>query len=257
MTDPSAGPLLSVAGLTVSHGGHRIVDSLSLDVNPGELVGLIGANGAGKTTVFDAICGFVDHGGSVRFDGAEIGGWPPHRRARAGIGRTWQDVELFDDLTVEQNCRVAARPGGLRQTATDLFGLHRHHGDDEAVATALAAVGLADEANVRPSALSLGHRKLAGVARALAGAPKLLLLDEPAAGLDQSESLEFGRALRRLIVGGDGSLSGLLIDHDTQLIFDVCDRVYVLDFGVLVAEGTVDEIRRDPRVIAAYLGVGP
>jgi len=244
---------LVVSGLSVRYGAHRAVSDVSFRVDAGELVGLIGANGAGKTTTLDAVSGFVDHDGTVTLGGVDLTGVAPHRRARAGLGRTWQGVELFDDLTLRQNCSVAARPVGWTNLARDVVGRRRDPVSDERVDAGLAAVGLLDVADRRPGELPHGHQKLAGVARALAGSPQVLLLDEPAAGLDRAESAAFGTTLRRLV--DDLGTATLLIDHDTRLIFDVCDRVVVLDFGAVVATGPAAEVRSDPRVIEAYLGV--
>ncbi|MFN8051433.1 MAG: ATP-binding cassette domain-containing protein [Acidimicrobiales bacterium] len=255
MTDPGAPgeSLLTCSGLTVRHGGHVVVSDVDLTVGHGEVVGLIGANGAGKTTTIDAISGFVAHEGRVALEGVDLAHEPPHRRARAGIGRTWQGVELFDDLTVGQNCRLSTPHGGWRGVVADLFGRPVSPDVTAVVDGALNAVGLAHLADRRPSDLSNGQQKLVGVARALAARPRVLLADEPAAGLDDVERVEFGRALRAA-VASDG-VGVLIVDHDTRLIFDICDRVYVLDFGAVVAVGTAAEVRASPAVIEAYLGV--
>jgi branched-chain amino acid transport system ATP-binding protein len=207
----------------------RALAGVDLAVEPGQLVGLIGPNGAGKTTLVDAVCGFVPATGVVRFDGQPIEDLAPHRRARAGLARTWQSLELFDDLTVAENLAVAG----------------------SGVAEALAATGLDDVADRLPTELSQGRRKLVGLARALAAGPTLLCLDEPAAGLDSDESLALGRRIRALV---DGGLSVLLIDHDMGLVLGVSDHVVVLEFGRVIASGPPDEVRADERVVAAYLG---
>ena len=259
-------PLLMTSALTVSYGGLVAVSAVDLEIHAGELVGLIGPNGAGKTTTIDAICGFAPHRGRVSFLGRDLSNAPPYVRARTGIARTWQSIELFDDLTIRENCEVAAAPTGVRTLVRDIvaprWGRRSSAPADSqrSVADALERLGIAEDADRLPSELSSGHQKLAGVARALAASPRLLLLDEPAAGLDSTESIALGRQLRAVIdhrQAGREPMAALLIDHDTRLVFDVCDRIYVLDFGAIIAFGTPDEIRSDPAVIEAYLGLSP
>jgi ABC-type branched-subunit amino acid transport system ATPase component len=218
----------------VRFGGVHALASVDLEVQEGQLVGLIGPNGAGKTTFVDAVTGFVSYTGQVELDGRELARLSPHARARAGLSRTWQSTELFDDLTVRENLAVAS-----------------HRGDTAAVDEGLAMVDLEWAAELMPSDLSQGQRKLVGVARAIAMRPRLLCLDEPAAGLDTSESEELGRRLRRL---ADGGASMLLIDHDMGLVLSICDQIFVLEFGKLIAAGPPDTVRRDPDVVTAYLG---
>ena len=241
--------ILSISGLSVSFGGKRAVDDFNLEVGAGSLVGLIGPNGAGKTTTIDAITGFVPSQGAVDFDGTDISGLSSTMRARAGLGRTWQSSELFDDLTVMANLQVASERVDVRGFLRDLF---RPRNDDVSELTKiLDSLDLAGSADALPTDLSHGQRKLVGVARALAAQPKVLCMDEPAAGLDTVESQALGRRIRSLV---DGGLSVLLIDHDMGLVLTICDYLYVLDFGQLIAEGTPAQIRADEKVIGAYLG---
>ncbi|MFW0793727.1 ABC transporter ATP-binding protein [Gordonia sp. CPCC 205515] len=241
--------LLQTHGLSVRYGGVTANADIDIAVGAGEIVGLIGPNGAGKTTFVDAVTGFTRSSGQVLLDGARVDRKSPHRLRNAGMARTWQAGELFADLTIAQNLAVAVQRVGLRALFFDVFtGSPPPAG---VVEDALAKVGLTDVADRRPGELTLGQQKLAGVARALVGGTRVVLLDEPAAGLDTHESREFGGELRRIAADGIGIL---LIDHDMSLVLDVCDRLYVLDFGKVIAAGSPAEIQDDPAVIAAYLG---
>ncbi len=235
--------------LSVRYGGVLANDRVSLRVGRGEIVGLIGPNGAGKTSFVDAVTGFARSSGAISLDGQPVDGLAPHRRRAAGLARTWQGGELFADLTVAQNLAVATQQPGWRTLARDVFT--RQSGPSRDVTGALEMLGLSGVADRRPPELALGQQKLAGVARALVGGTTMLLLDEPAAGLDTHESVEFGAELSRIAATGMGVL---LIDHDMTLVLDVCDRIYVLDFGRVIADGPADAIRNDPAVVAAYLG---
>jgi ABC-type branched-subunit amino acid transport system ATPase component/branched-subunit amino acid ABC-type transport system permease component len=225
--------LLSVRNATVTFGGVTAVREVSLDVPARGIVGLIGPNGAGKTTLMDAITGFAPMRGKIIFAGRPIAGLKPHQRVRQGLGRTFQGIELYDDLSVAENVAVGAQSG-----KRDLSGL-------------LASLGL-DELRTRPVAeMSQGRRQLVSIARALASAPDLVLLDEPAAGLDSLESAWLAERLRDIRASGVGIL---LVDHDMNLMLGLCDFLYVLDFGSVIASGTPAEIRANDKVISAYLG---
>ena len=242
-------PVLETHALSVSFGGVRAVVDVDLRIEPGQLVGLIGPNGAGKTTFIDAISGFVPYCGSVMLDGNDLSGKAPHVRARMGLARTWQSIELFDDLTVHENIAVASQhPSAL--------GVVR-----EVVSRPTDGTAKADEAlrifeldglsEAMPNELSQAHRKLVGVARALAATPRLLCLDEPAAGLDRLESGALGRHLRETV---DKGTTTLLVDHDMGLVLTISDYVVVLEFGKVIAHGPPEAVRSDPNVIGAYLG---
>lgn len=243
--------LLDVTDLRVAYGGVVAVDNVSLRVEPGEIVGLIGPNGAGKSSFIDAVSGYLpSRGGHVIFEGASLDRRPAHAVARKGLVRTFQSVELFDDLTVEENLLVAAEQPGVWSVLRDLVVPSRPQRVND-VAWARDLCELGDVVDRYPKELSHGQRKLVGVARALARRPRLVLMDEPAAGLDTEESLAFGRRVRLL---PDHGVGVLLVDHDMGLVLGVCDRIVVIDFGRVIAEGTPEEIRNDTRVIEAYLG---
>jgi len=244
-------PLLETRELSVTFGGLRAVDGVSLNVEQGQVVGLIGPNGAGKTTLIDALTGFVPTSrGDILFDGQSLVSLPAHQRSRAGLVRTWQSLELFDDLTVFENLRVAAERQRWWSPVADLVAPNRRR-DLSGAQWPLDVLGLHDLAERRPTELSQGQRKLVGVARALAGRPKLVLMDEPAAGLDTSESQLLGHQIRGLT---DHDITVFLVDHDMGLVLSICDYIYVIEFGQLIASGSPAEIRGDERVIAAYLG---
>lgn len=247
MTDS---PLLEVRELTVSYGGVVAVDDVSFAMFAGQLVGLIGPNGAGKTTCIDALTGFtMPTRGKVHFDGQPLDSVSPHQRARRGFTRTFQSLELFEDLTVRENVFVSASTPTWLDTVTDALWPKRMRGSD--LDDVLELAGLGSVADSVPSELSNGQRHLAAVARGLASRPKLLLLDEPAAGLDPSETAALGELLKTLSADGLGIL---LVDHDMPLVLGVCEHVHVLDLGRLIASGTPAEVRADREVISAYLG---
>jgi sulfate-transporting ATPase len=233
----ATGRLLDVKNLTVRYGGVVAVDDVSFSVEEGQIVGLIGPNGAGKTTTIDALCGFHGYEGSVLLAGQDVVGYSPHRRAVLGLARTFQLAGVADDLTVEENVQV-----GQHMASTH---------DPAALTRILDGLGLVEMRDLQVSVLSQGQRQLVSVARALAGEPRLLLLDEPAAGLDSTESLWLADRLREVRETG---VTILLVDHDMSLVLNLCDSIDVLDFGALIATGTPDEIRTNQQVSTAYLG---
>ena len=233
----------------MSFGGVHAVVDVELEVGAGHLVGLIGPNGAGKTTFIDAISGFVRSRGRVELDGDDLTALPPHARARRGLARTWQSIELFDDLTVGENLLVAAHRPSVQRTLREAMSPPRR--DSSEIDPVLELLGLQAIVDELPSELSQGQRKLVGIGRALAARPRVVCLDEPAAGLDTHESEELGRRLRGLVDAGQAML---LVDHDMGLVLGICDEVVVLEFGKVIARGAADAVRRDPRVITAYLG---
>ena len=242
-------PVLKATGISVRFGGVHAVDDVDLEVGEGQLVGLIGPNGAGKTTFIDAISGFVRSDGTVELDGADLTRLPPHARARRGLARTWQSIELFDDLSIGENLLVASHRPPTWKTVLETVSVP---GDASAeVAPALRLLGLDEVADRMPTELSQGQRKLAGIARALVAKPRVVCLDEPAAGLDTVESEELGVRLRAL---ADDGQAMLLVDHDMGLVLGICDEVVVLEFGHVIARGAPDVVRNDPQVIGAYLG---
>ncbi len=244
--------VLRIGSVSVSYGGLRAVDNVSIDVRAREIVGLIGPNGAGKTSLIDGVTGFYPATGAVALRGESLEGLVAHVRVRRGLVRTWQSIELFDDLSVADNVRVSDDSGSeARNFMRDLVRPSRP--PSPAVLSAIELLGLESVARRNPAELSLGQQKLVGVARALALGPTALLLDEPAAGLDIAESAAFGEHLRRIASTG---IACLLVDHDMRLVLGVCDRVHVIEFGTEIASGRPQAVRIDPAVVAAYLGSG-
>jgi branched-chain amino acid transport system ATP-binding protein len=247
------GELLGVTDLTVRFGGVLAVDGITLTVERGEICGLIGPNGAGKTTFLDAVSGFVaPSDGEIVLDGDDCTGEPPHRLARRGLTRTFQSLELFDDISVVENLLVAATRTRWWFVVRDALGLGGATAPERArVHEVLGDLGLEDVADELPRQLSNGRRHRVAIARAVVSSPRLLLLDEPAAGLDPAETAELAGLLRAIRESGT---TILLVDHDMSLVMDVCDRIHVLDQGRVIATGAPEEIRSAPAVVAAYLG---
>jgi len=237
-------PILETRGITVRFGGHVAVKDVSIGIEPGTVTGLIGPNGAGKTTLFNTITGLQrPTAGKVFLDGRDITSLPPYKRARMGMARTFQRLELFVSLSVRDNLRVAG-------------DIHNANGRkkidvDEEVDRLLELTGLADIASTDVSDVPTGRARVVEVARALMTSPRVLLLDEPASGQTEQETEAFATLLGDLAKAG---LAICLVEHDIPLVMKICSRIHVLDYGAVLASGVPDEIKNDPAVINAYIG---
>jgi ABC-type branched-subunit amino acid transport system ATPase component len=246
---------LEVRGLTIKYGGNIAVDDFSFEAPLGQITGLIGPNGAGKTTTFNACSNLLrPTAGRVHCFGAEVTRHSPARRARAGIGRTFQRMALFDSMTVRENVALGreARLAGQNPLRQILSTPAEQRLLDEATDEALEMCGLQDLAGHRVQSLSTGQRRLVDLARVLSGGFTMLLLDEPSSGLDTTETERFGEILHEVVATGKRGI--LLVEHDMGLVMDVCRYLYVLDFGKLIFEGTPEQTRASEVVRAAYLG---
>ncbi len=249
--------LLQIDGVSKHYGGVQALTDVSFRVERGRIKGLIGPNGAGKTSLFNCVCGVLRvDGGHIRYAGRDLHGMAPHRRARLGIARTFQTLELFRELTVLENLMVpvdAAARGGMIADALRLpRARFEEHRADERARALLHFLGIADVAGIPGGDLAIGIQRRVELGRALALRPTLLLLDEPAAGLDSRETAELAGVLSRIRERFGTTM--LLVDHDMSLVMRVCDDIAVLDYGRLIAEGPPERIREDPTVVRAYLG---
>ena len=237
--------ILEVLDVTVDFGGNRAVDNVSLPVELGSLTGLIGPNGAGKTTLFNVVNGLLSpSAGQVDFDGKDITRRKPHQRARMGLARTFQRLELFTSLSVRENIQVA---GEIRNS----WNVDRRVDAAAEAERVIELIGLGEVADAEVSEIPTGKARIVELGRALMTQPKVLLLDEPASGQTEDETVVFGELLKKLAAEG---ITIFLVEHDMALVMSVCEIIHVLDFGRIIAKGTPEEIQKDQAVLEAYLG---
>jgi branched-chain amino acid transport system ATP-binding protein len=248
-------PLLSLRGVAKSFGGINAVNDINFDVHAGESVGLVGPNGAGKTTLFNCVCGQLRNDkGEILFEGRPLVGLPTYKRARLGIGRTYQRVEVFTGMTVRDHLLVAERARrGEGRLWRDLLNMSAPTPTEiRNVDAILELVGITPLAGTSVNALGLGNCRLVELARALAAEPKILLADEPSSGLDMHETADLAAVLRT--VQREWGTAVLLVEHDLSMVGEVVDRTVVMDLGSMLCEGTFDQVMADPAVRHAYLG---
>lgn len=238
-------PILEVSDVTVDFGGNRAVDNVSLPVELGSLTGLIGPNGAGKTTLFNVVNGLLSpSAGKVAFEGKDITKRKPHQRARMGLARTFQRLELFTSLSVRENIQVA---GEIRNS----WNVDRRVDAAAEAERVIDLIGLGEVADAEVSEIPTGQARIVELGRALMTQPKVLLLDEPASGQTEDETVVFGELLKKLAAEG---ITIFLVEHDMALVMSVCEIIHVLDFGRIIAKGTPEEIQTNSAVLEAYLG---
>jgi branched-chain amino acid transport system ATP-binding protein len=255
LTGERSAPLLDARSISIRFGGIAALKEVSVTVDAGEAVGLVGPNGAGKTTLFNCLCGQLrPSGGTVSFDGHVLDDMPAHMRARLGIRRTFQRVEVFPELSVRDHMIVAERARrGDGALWKDLLNKGKPRPEELAhVEAVLDLVGLAEMADVPVAALSLGHCRLVELGRALCGEPRLLMADEPSSGLDMTETAALAAVLRG--VQRDRGMAVLLVEHDMEMVRTAVDRVVVLEVGEIIAQGSFEAVVADPEVRRAYLG---
>jgi branched-chain amino acid transport system ATP-binding protein len=256
MTGGRARPQLEARNLSLAFGGFTVLDGIEATFPAGEITGLIGPNGAGKTSMFNCLTGlYRPQRGTIRFAGTQFDALPPAMRARHGLARSFQHVALCPDLTAVENVMFGLSRMGRSGWAGALLGLPLARAEEAATRIraeqALDRLGIGQVADLLPAELPPGTLRLVEIARAIVGAPKILLLDEPAAGLNAAETRELTRVLRQLVAP---DLVMVVVEHDMDLIMEICDSIYVLNFGKLIAHGAPDAVRSDPEVARIYLG---
>lgn len=248
--------LLEIDHLCLSFGGLKATNDVTMHMEGGKINGIIGPNGAGKTTFFNQISGvYKPDSGIIKFDGKRIDGLKPYQINEAGIARTYQVINLFKKMTVLENVMVGMHPRLKSGFFSSVLHTKSQREEEKAIREKgmelLKFVGLENYANEQSGALSYGQQRLLEIVRGLASDPKLILLDEPAAGMNSTEKVELNRLLRKIL---DRGVSILIVEHDMKLMMGVCDRIFVLNYGKKLAEGTPEEVQKNPEVIAAYLG---
>jgi branched-chain amino acid transport system ATP-binding protein len=250
--------MLEVNSLTQRFGGITALEDISFNVRKGDITGVIGPNGAGKTTLFNIVTGIYSQtSGTVSFEGADISSLPAEKLAARGLVRTFQNIELFGNMTVLENVMLGLHTGSHSGLLSCMFKMPWHLREEQRIRTIalewLEYCGITDLADQKASNLPFGKGRLLEIARAMAVKPRIMLMDEPAAGLNNRETAELAQLIRRIREAG---VTVVLVEHDMELVMDICDRIIVLNLGRKLAEGTPREIQENPAVIAAYLGEG-